>query len=1053
MASANLWHVLAAAVFLSTSLAASGETAGVAVIDPLVAEATRGGEEAEFLVVLRAQADTAPARQLASKEARGEWVSRTLRAVAEATQPPVLKLLRGLELPHRPYWIVNMIWVRGGEDAVRALAERPEVAKILPNPSVPLQRPIAEEIDAPASPEAIEWGITKTGAPSVWSLGYRGQNVVVGGQDTGYQWDHPAIKGKYRGWNGASANHNYHWHDAIHSGGGVCGANSPVPCDDDSHGTHTMGTMVGDDGGSNQIGMAPQATWIGCRNMDRGNGTPATYAECFQWFIAPTDLNGNNPDPSKAPHVINNSWGCPPSEGCTDVQVLKTVVENTRNAGIVVVVSAGNAGSSCGSVNDPPGIYDASYSVGATSSTDTIASFSSRGPVTVDGSGRMKPDVSAPGVGVRSSVPGGGYSSFSGTSMAGPHVAGAVALLLSAVPGWVGQVDTVEERLNFTASRAVTPTGQVCGGIADNQFPNNTYGHGRLNIFAAINEANLGLALSDSPDPVAVGQNLIYTATVNNGGPRPATAVMLTVTLPASVTYVGATGWCSLAGVTLTCTLGSLPNGSSTSIQVTVVPTAGGQITAFASVSSSMPDYTPANNSAQATTTVAAGAPDVAAALGAAPDPALVGAELLYTLSASNVGAATAVGASASLTLPGAAAFLSASPGCSHAAGTVTCALGDVAPAASAQRTVTVVPGATGTLVAGLTVAAAGDANPANDSVQASVEAVDMEPLALVLDEAPLGNGNGILEPGETVSLRPTWRNPSGGSITQSGTLVSFFGPPGATYSIDDAAATYGTIAAGAEASCADCYQITVPVPATRPTTHWDATASELLATGATHAWTLHIGSSFGDVPPSRWAYRFIETILHHRVTSGCGSGNYCPTATVTRWQMAVFLSRLLHPGPLPASGTVPGLGAYNCAEGGTSVFADVAPSDPGCRAIHYTVAQGVTDTCGVGLYCPGDEVSRRTMAEFMARALVGSAIPGSGTVPGMGPYQCGAGGTSVFGDVSPADPACPHIHYVASQRITVGCGDGNFCPDQSIPRDQMAVFLTKGFSLSLYGP
>ena len=127
---------------------------------------------------------------------------------------------------------------------------------------------------APASPSAIEWNITKVNAPSVWAAGYTGQGAVVAGQDTGYQWDHPALKGKYRGWDGSTASHDYNWHDSIHSGGGVCGANSLFPCDDSQHGTHTMGTMVGDDGLANQIGMAPGAKWIGCRNMDQGNGTP-----------------------------------------------------------------------------------------------------------------------------------------------------------------------------------------------------------------------------------------------------------------------------------------------------------------------------------------------------------------------------------------------------------------------------------------------------------------------------------------------------------------------------------------------------------------------------------------------------------------------------------------------------------------------------------------------------------------------------------------------------------------------------------------------------------
>ena len=200
---------------------------------------------------------------------------------------------------------------------------------------------------------------------------------MVGGQDTGYDWDHPGLINQYRGWNGGSADHNYNWHDAIHSGGGVCGPDSPEPCDDHGHGTHTMGTMVGDDGGTNQVGMAPGARWIGCRNMDQGNGTPTTYSECYQWFIAPTDLNNLNPNPAMAPDAINNSWSCPPSEGCTDPNILLAVVNNVRAAGIFTSHSAGNEGSACSTVANPAAIYDASYSVGSTTSTDAISSFSS----------------------------------------------------------------------------------------------------------------------------------------------------------------------------------------------------------------------------------------------------------------------------------------------------------------------------------------------------------------------------------------------------------------------------------------------------------------------------------------------------------------------------------------------------------------------------------------------------------------------------------------------------------------------------------------------------
>ena len=139
--------------------------------------------------------------------------------------------------------------------------------------------------------------------------------------------------------------------------------------------------------------------------MDENVGRPETYTECFQWFIAPTDLAGNNADPTKRPHVMNNSWGCPASELCAP-DSLQQIVENTQAAGIFVVVSAGNAGSGCSTVQDPPAIYEASYSVGAMNTgAMSIASFSSRGPVTVDGPGRIKPDIAAPGNPNRSSVP------------------------------------------------------------------------------------------------------------------------------------------------------------------------------------------------------------------------------------------------------------------------------------------------------------------------------------------------------------------------------------------------------------------------------------------------------------------------------------------------------------------------------------------------------------------------------------------------------------------------------------------------------------------------
>lgn len=464
-------------------LSASGEWRDK--VDPRVLErlVPGRGNKAEFLIVLSEQADLRAAASIRGKREKGRYVFEQLRAVAGKTQPPVLEELRRAGVTSQPFWIANMVWSWGDEALVRKLAERPDVRRVSSNPAARMNLP-AGGVTRSRSPTTIESNITRTRAPEVWGLGYTGQGVVVGGQDTGYAWEHPALKNQYRGYDGTTTNHHYNWHDAIHSGGGGCGADSPFPCDDDTHGTHTMGTLIGDDGAGNQIGMAPGARWIGCRNMNQGVGTPATYAECFQWFIAPTDLNDLNPDPSLAPDVINNSWGCPPSEGCTDVSVLSNVVAAARAAGIVVVVSAGNNGSSCGSVNDPPAIYEDSFSVGNLDANNRIYSSSSRGPVTVDGSQRMKPDISAPGTSIRSSLPGGGYGYKTGTSMAAPHVAGLVALILDAHPGLRGEVDRIEQLIEQTAVPLVT--NQVCDGWSSTNVPNHTFGWGLIDAVEAV---------------------------------------------------------------------------------------------------------------------------------------------------------------------------------------------------------------------------------------------------------------------------------------------------------------------------------------------------------------------------------------------------------------------------------------------------------------------------------------------------------------------------------------------------------------------------------------
>ncbi len=267
--------LLSAAAVFPAGPAAAASWAGK--VDPWVLDqlALEPSGESEFLIVLAEQADLSGAAHLSTKLAKGSYVFAKLRETAARTQAPLLDELSRAGVVHRPFWIANMIWAKGNATAIASLAARADVARIAANPRVHLDSPTRGEGNEPALlPDTIEWNITQVNAPAVWALGYTGQGAVVAGQDTGYQWDHPALEGKYRGWNGATADHNFHWHDAIHSGGGSCGFNSPVPCDDYGHGTHTMGTMVGDDGGVNQIGMAPGARWIGCRNMDQGNGTP-----------------------------------------------------------------------------------------------------------------------------------------------------------------------------------------------------------------------------------------------------------------------------------------------------------------------------------------------------------------------------------------------------------------------------------------------------------------------------------------------------------------------------------------------------------------------------------------------------------------------------------------------------------------------------------------------------------------------------------------------------------------------------------------------------------
>ena len=455
-----------------------------------VLSATAQAGEAPVMVVLSTQADLSGAAALPSKEEKGRFVTEALRRTACETQGPLLERLRQLGVPHRSFFAANAVAVTAGRELVLELASRGDVRRIEGDARVAADLPKPQAgVFGGSSIAAVEPGITQTRAPEVWATGKTGAGIVVAGQDTGISWTHPALQAAYRGWNGAAASHDYNWHDSIHSSFGPCGANSPVPCDDDAHGTHTMGTVAGLSG-ANQIGMAPGARWIGCRNMDQGNGTPSTYLECFEFFLAPYPVGGTplQGDPAMAPHVTNNSWGCPLSEGCA-ADTLRLALVAQRAAGIFTSVSAGNSGPGCSSVSDPPAHYAESWTVGALQTGSTsIASFSSRGPVTLDGSNRTKPDIVAPGTGTRSCTLSGGYTTMSGTSMASPHVAGAVALVWSAQSALVGQVAQTEKILADSAVRIEPVPATACSSTAG-VLPNNVFGWGSLDVKAAVDLA------------------------------------------------------------------------------------------------------------------------------------------------------------------------------------------------------------------------------------------------------------------------------------------------------------------------------------------------------------------------------------------------------------------------------------------------------------------------------------------------------------------------------------------------------------------------------------
>ena len=435
----------------------------------------RGFYGDRLFVIMKDQADLSDVSQIQNIDERRTAAYQILTAQANQTQADLRRTFDNFSIAYTPYYLVNAMEVHGGTLVRLFLSIRPDVERVIPSPRL---RPVTQEgVLAMGGGDSaagdIQWNVTMIGAEKVWNeFRVRGKGIVIGQSDTGVDVNHPALKESYRG------NHegdDYNWFDPWDS--------RASPYDKVGHGTHTLGTILGQNG----IGIAPDATWFACANMIRTLANPALYLDCMQFMLAPFPQGGNpfaDGDPARAADVLNNSWGCPKIEGC-DPNALLAAANNLRAAGIFVVVSTGNDGPNCSTVDAPLSLYDSVFSVGAIDQFGNLAEFSSRGPVSADGSGRVKPDIVAPGVGVLSSLPGGSYGSSSGTSMAGPHVAGAVALLWSADPRLIGDIDRTEQLLIQTAA----PYKGNRSGCFEGDVPNAAYGYGILDVYEAVKVA------------------------------------------------------------------------------------------------------------------------------------------------------------------------------------------------------------------------------------------------------------------------------------------------------------------------------------------------------------------------------------------------------------------------------------------------------------------------------------------------------------------------------------------------------------------------------------
>lgn len=412
------------------------------------------GMDAEFFA-RKASLETRSVELIAALQEKAETGQRALLDVLH-TAPAVRK-----ESIH-PFWITSVIFAEMKGSLIAELSRHPDVAFIDLNPEL-LRTSVEATAGIMLQPNGREPGLGAINAPAMWAKGYTGYGRVGYCNDTGIDPTHPALMTKYRGWYAPPA---HGWYQP--------GSNNTTPFDCEEHGTHVTGTMMGLDRLTNDtIGVAFNAQWIGSASLCGFGAFGLTGS--LQWALNP---DGNPSTIDDRPDVINNSWYDPSTQNeCTGLYV--SVLNSLQTAGVAVVFSAGNEGPGVSTITPPHNINTGlvnSFTVGAVNgnvSSLPIASFSSRGPSQCGGTGSLliKPEVSAPGVQVRSSVPGGAYDNLNGTSMAAPHVSGAILLLKEAFPFLTGQ------EIMLALYYSCTDLGEP--------GEDNTFGQGIINVDAA----------------------------------------------------------------------------------------------------------------------------------------------------------------------------------------------------------------------------------------------------------------------------------------------------------------------------------------------------------------------------------------------------------------------------------------------------------------------------------------------------------------------------------------------------------------------------------------